>query len=227
MAYLYYRGFTFSIALCLLLGSVLPAIAGEAGLFGTVLRPPAESAPTPKADRYRSRSISDPTKPKNNCNCTPGLYSVVYLTGDNLPPLTIPKEKPKIAQKNTMFEPSVLAVPVGATVEFPNLDPFFHNVFSYSKTKKFDLGRYPKGESETVTFDKPGIVQVFCEIHYSMRAYVHVLTTPLFAVSDERGNFKIPNVPQGTYTLHIWQENLPELTQPLKITADSTFIEIQ
>lgn len=201
---------------------VIAAHAEEKGLFGTVLRPPAETAPAPKANRYRSRSIADPTVPKNNCNCTPGLYSVVYLIGDSLPPLTIPKEKPKIAQKNTMFEPSVLAVPVGTTVEFPNLDPFFHNVFSYSKTKKFDLGRYPAGESEDVTFDKPGIVQIFCEIHYSMRAYVHVLNTPLYAVSDERGRFKIPDVPKGEYTMHVWQENLPEITKQVTVTADST-----
>lgn len=126
-----------------------------------------------------------------------------------------------------MFEPSVLAVPVGTTVEFPNLDPFFHNVFSYSKTKKFDLGRYPKGESQSVTFDKPGIVQIFCEIHYSMRAYVHVVTTPYAAVSNEQGEFYIPNVTRGEYTLHVWQEKLPELTIPLSIVNDSTFVEVE
>lgn len=202
-------------------------VRAESGLFGKVLRPPAETEPASKVDRYRSRASSDPNSKKINCNCTPGLYSVITLHGDSLPPLRIPDERPKMSQKDAMFEPSVLAVPVGTTVEFPNLDPFFHNVFSYSKTKKFDLGRYPRGESQDVTFDTPGVVQIFCEIHYSMRAYVHVVTTPYAAVSNERGEFVIPDVKAGSYTLRVWQEKLPELTIPLTVTTDSTFVEVE
>ena len=120
-----------------------------------------------------------------------------------------------------------LAVPVGATVEFPNLDPFFHNVFSYSKTKRFDLGRYPAGNSESVTFDKPGIVSIFCEIHYSMRAYVHVLDTPYFAVSDDERHFEIDDVEPGEYVLHVWQENLPEIQRPLSVRDEPLKLEVQ
>jgi hypothetical protein len=132
-----------------------------------------------------------------------------------------------MAQKDRMFVPSVLAVPVGATVEFPNLDPFFHNVFSYSKPKRFDLGRYPAGDSESVVFDKPGIVSVFCEIHYSMRAYVHVLDTPYFAVTDEERRFEIADVRPGEYVLHVWQENLPEIRRPLTVAHQPLDLEVQ
>ena len=132
-----------------------------------------------------------------------------------------------MSQKNKAFEPAVIAVSVGSTVEFPNLDPFFHNVFSYSKPKKFDLGRYPKGESESVVFDKPGIVKVFCEIHYSMRAYIHVLESPYIATSDELGRFDIKNIEPGDYTIHLWQENLPSVTKEITITDGNNTVELK
>jgi hypothetical protein len=88
------------------------------------------------------------------------------------------------------------------------------------------LGKYPKGHSEKVTFEKPGIVKVFCEIHYSMRGYVHILETPFFTVSDEKGNFLIKDVPPGQYTINIWQENLSDLKEPVTVIGDSLFVEI-
>lgn len=203
----------------------LPFQAETTDLYGVNLRPAAQSAPSKPPARYRNRV--ETTEP--DCNCNPSLFSVIYLTGDSLPPLTTPSENPKIAQKNKLFEPTVLAVSVGTTVEFPNLDPFFHNVFSYSKTKKFDLGRYPKDASEEVTFDKPGLVSIFCEIHASMRAYVHVLETPYFDVTDEFGRFVIKDIRPGDYTLHVWQEQQSELTYPFSVTAngaDSVQIEV-
>jgi plastocyanin len=196
----------------------------SAELYGVNLRKPAQTQPKAKVNRYRTAKKVDADP---NCQCNPGLYSVVYLTGDNLPELKAPTAAAKMAQKDMMFEPSVLAVSVGSEVSFPNLDPFFHNVFSYSKTKKFDLGRYPNGETSLVTFDKPGLVKVFCEIHASMRSYVHVLETPYFAVSDDKGRFHIPNVLPGEYTLHLWQENLTEHTQQITISADSAYVEIE
>ena len=126
-----------------------------------------------------------------------------------------------------MFEPSVIAISVGSSIEFPNFDPFFHNVFSYSKTKKFDLGRYPNGKSKQVLFDEPGIVSVFCEIHYSMRAYIHILQTPYYTVSDKDGFFALKDLEPGDYTVHVWQEKLPEIIQEISITTDSTYLELQ
>ena len=197
---------------------------------GVVLRPPSDAPRPVPIERYRehkSGSTDTPPVAATECNCDPGRYAVVYLTGEHLPRLHMPLQPPTMAQKDRTFAPSVLAVPVGATVEFPNLDPFFHNVFSYSKTKRFDLGRYPAGNSESVTFDKPGIVSIFCEIHYSMRAYVHVLNTPYFAVSDDERHFEIDDVEPGEYVLHVWQENLPEIQRPLSVRGEPLKLEVQ
>jgi len=227
-----HMGYHPGIKKCLsfLLASLLVFMSGKsiysATLFGQVKRPPAATTPERAISRYRGAESQLGGDTGGDCVCNPGLYSVVYLTGDNLPAINPPDSIPKMAQKDKMFVPSVLAVGVGYTVDFPNLDPFFHNVFSYSKTKQFDLGRYPKGQSERVTFDKPGIVKVFCEIHYSMRAYVHVLQTPYFAVSDDKGNFVIKNILPGQYTLNVWQENLQNITNPITISTDSVYVEV-
>jgi plastocyanin len=200
--------------------------AHSATLYGQVKRPPAQTTPEKSISRYRGAESQISQNAGEDCVCNPGIFSVVYLTGDNLPPITAPDYPSKMAQKDKMFVPSVLAVGVGYTVDFPNLDPFFHNVFSYSNTKQFDLGRYAKGKSEKVTFEKPGIVKIFCEIHFSMRAYVHVLDTPYFTASDEKGNFVIKNVQPGPYTLNVWQENLQNISKSIVVTSDSLFINV-
>ncbi len=202
--------------------------AVQAGnLSGNVTRPPLADRSEQPIDRYRGRTSGDPGMVDHNCACDPGKYAVVWLSGDSLPPLKPVEPIPTIAQKDMMFKPSVMAVSVGSTVEFPNLDPFFHNVFSYSKTKKFDLGRYEQGKSKPVTFDKPGIVKIFCEIHYSMRAYLHVLASPYFAVTDEKGGFTIPDVKPGNYTLHVWQENQSDLVREITVGADGATVNIE
>src|SRR6266571_5547426 len=103
-----------------------------------------------------------------------------------------------------MFRPLVLPVMVGSTVDFPNNDDLFHNVFSYSQAKEFDLGRYPRGQKKSIKFDKPGIVKVYCDIHSYMYATILVLKNPFFAVPDEEGNYHIDNIPEGVYTLNFW-----------------------
>jgi len=112
--------------------------------------------------------------------------------------------KPRMAQRDTAFQPGLLIVPVGSTVDFPNQDHFFHNVFSYSKPKRFDLGRYPRGETKSVRFDQPGGVSVFCEIHKWMRAGIVVVENPYHAMVDAEGNFRIDGVPPGKYKLEVW-----------------------
>src|SRR5215831_15090682 len=104
---------------------------------------------------------------------------------------------PRLVQRDQSFDPRVLAVAVGTTVEFPNADPIFHNVFSVSPVKRFDLGRYPKGHSKRVTFDKPGLVNVYCEIHTNMAAYVLVLPHHAFAQPGADGAFALPDLPPG------------------------------
>jgi len=132
------------------------------------------------------------------------LPAIVYIDG------VIPghpagsARDPQMAQQDTSFAPAVIVVPAGTTVRFPNHDTFFHNVFSYSKTKRFDLGRYPKGESKTVTFDAPGGVSVFCEIHKWMRGAILVVDNPYYAAVNADGSFDLPNVPPGKYKVSVW-----------------------
>ena len=113
--------------------------------------------------------------------------------------------RPRLVQQDTAFAPPLLVVPVGTAVEFPNRDPFFHNVFSYSSTKRFDLGRFPRGESRTVTFDRAGAVKVYCEIHQWMRAAIIVVENPFHAQVQADGRFTLPNVPPGRYRLAVWE----------------------
>jgi plastocyanin len=116
----------------------------------------------------------------------------------------------RVAQQAAMFSPHILPVMVGTKVEWPNYDAIYHNVFSISDAKQFDLGLYkgdPKEKAQT--FDKPGRVDVFCSIHTDMHCVVLVLENPYFAATDERGRYSITNVPPGTYKLKAWQERLP------------------
>jgi len=143
---------------------------------------------------------------------------VVYLEGPNTHISPRPGTgKPQLKQINQSFEPHVLGVPVGATVDFPNGDLVYHNVFSYSKTKKFDLGYYGKGRSKQVTFDKPGVVQVFCDIHSTMSAYVLVVDSPFVTQPDDAGSYSFADLPNGTYTLRIWHPDLGD--RAMKVTV--------
>lgn len=149
--------------------------------------------------------------------------TVVYLVSAfGQPPKKFepPSTQPRVVQINRRFIPEVLPVVAGTTVDFPNFDPFFHNAFSYSKTKKFDLGRYPTGKSRSVTFDKPGAVRIFCEIHSDMNCVVLVLENPHFVYPDAKGHFKIENVPEGEYLLKIWHKTSEWGAQPVKILEE-------
>jgi len=133
------------------------------------------------------------------------LRAIVYLEGDNLEPAA---ETPPavIDQKDEMFVPHILAVQRGARVDFRNSDALYHNVFSFSKTKRFDLGRYPKGRSRSVDFDRLGVVRVFCEIHSHMSAFILVLPHSYFAMTDASGDFRIANIPPGRYDVVVWSD---------------------
>jgi plastocyanin len=131
----------------------------------------------------------------------------------------------RIAQKHKAFDPHVLAVEVGSAVQFPNYDPFFHNVFSLFEGKRFDLGLYEAGSSRIVVFDRPGICYLFCNIHAEMSAVVLVLNTPYFAVTDAAGQLRIAGVPPGRYELRVWYErSLPDELKSLtrEVTISET-----
>lgn len=143
---------------------------------------------------------------------------VVYLKGP-LDGASAAMAPPEMAQEDTAFLPSLLVVPEGTTVRFPNHDPFFHNVFSYSSAGRFDLGRYPRGESKDVTFDDAGLLKVYCEVHESMRAAILVVENRFWARPDEEGRFRIEGVPAGEHTLVVWHADRGEREVQVRVPA--------
>jgi plastocyanin len=120
-------------------------------------------------------------------------------------------------QRNETFVPHVLAITTGTSVDFPNSDKFYHNVFSLSKPARFDLGRYAAGRSKSVPFDQPGIVRVFCDIHSHMNAFILIFSHPFFAMTDNDGHYRIGNVPPGTYNVIAWNEGTS--SEPKAVTV--------
>lgn len=155
------------------------------------------------------------------------ISPVVYLKG----PVGSAADGPgpaTMAQEDTAFVPGLLVIPVGTTVRFPNQDPFFHNVFSYSTAARFDLGRYPRGESKEVRFDQPGVVKVYCEVHEPMRAAIVVVENPFWAQPGADGEFRIAGVPAGTYTLVAWHVDRGEEEREVRVPADGVVrVEIE
>ena len=127
-------------------------------------------------------------------------------------------------QRNETFVPHLLAIMTGTTVEFPNSDKFYHNVFSLSKTARFDLGRYAAGRFRSVRFDKPGIVRVFCDIHSHMNAFILVFSHPFFALTDDEGRYRIESVPPGSYNVVAWNEGTASESKPVTV-ADGGIAE--
>jgi len=131
---------------------------------------------------------------------------------------TVRVDTKRVNQQGAMFTPHVLPVVAGTTVEWPNNDNIYHNVFSMSEAKPFDLGLYKNPEVKRITFDKAGRVDVFCSIHANMSCVVVVLENPWFAVADDHGRYAITNVPAGIYQLKAWHERLPPQSQPVTVT---------
>jgi plastocyanin len=130
----------------------------------------------------------------------------------------------RLEQKNKQFTPHLLAIPTGSSVEFPNLDPFFHNVFSQFNGKRFDLGLYESGRSRTVHFNLDGVSYIFCNIHPEMSAVIVTLSTPYYNVSPADGGVTLHAVPAGTYEMHVWAEgssahDLDALTRRVVLTS--------
>jgi plastocyanin len=136
-------------------------------------------------------------------------------------------EIPKLTQKDKAFHPSLLVIPVGGKVEFPNQDPFFHNVFSLFEGKRFDLGLYESGSTRVVQFDKRGVSFIFCSIHAQMNAVVITLSTPYYAISNTRGELTLPDVPPGRYEVQVFHasvapEALHALSREITVAAGDT-----
>jgi plastocyanin len=143
---------------------------------------------------------------------------VVYL--ETAPRAAFDEREPGRAvmdQRDERFVPHLLAVMVGTYVDFPNSDFTYHNVFSLSRAKRFDLGRYAAGKSKGVRMDRTGVVRVFCDIHSHMNAFVLVFNHPFFDVTDDDGRFELPSLPAGTYTLVGWYEGEARITRPVVV----------
>ncbi len=165
---------------------------------------------------------------------TPNVANVVVwlspLKSGGVAPM-IPVRQPvyRLVQKDKMFTPHLLVVPTGSQVEFPNQDPFFHNVFSLFNGKRFDLGLYESGTSRSVRFDREGVSYIFCNIHPEMGAIVLALNTPYYGISNENGVVALHNVPAGSYRLNVWSENRqlanPDVSQKIvQVSADSVHL---
>ena len=153
--------------------------------------------------------------------------SVVYL--DPAPRAAFDaREEPhvRLDQRDEQFVPHVLAIVAGTVVDFPNNDRTYHNVFSLSKTRSFDLGRYSAGRSKAIRFDQPGIVRVFCDIHSHMSAFILVFAHRYFALTDEDGRYHIDNVPPGSYTVVAWNEAMPSESGRVQVADAGGEVEL-
>jgi plastocyanin len=162
-------------------------------------------APTPTTRRPTVAELGAPADPDR----ADRTRSIVYL--ETAPRGAFEQIEPArvvMDQRNETFVPHVLAITTGTIVDFPNSDRIYHNVFSLSKTARFDLGRYEVGHSKSVRFDRPGIVRVFCEIHSHMNAFILVFSHRFFAMTDAEGRYRIDNVPPGSYSLVAWNEGV-------------------
>jgi len=198
----------------LILSLLLTPIAFAGTITGVVKAQGKAAAETAGSGKYDSKKF----KFAERVDYSQFHDFVVYIEG----PVGAKPAPPKtplqiVVQKDAQFSPHILPVVVGTTVEWPNNDSIYHNAFSMSEAKPFDLGLY-KDKAKHLTFDKPGRVDVFCSIHSAMHCVILVLQNPFYAVADARGRYAIANVPAGTYQLKAWHERLPAQTKEIVVT---------
>jgi plastocyanin len=209
--------------------------AGAAGLHAQATSQVTPTTQLTITVRGRVEVTGVEGKNKIRRGAVPG--TVVWLTpmtaeaGQSTAAAASSPANPQLVQKNKSFEPHILVVPVGSTVEFPNHDPFFHNVFSLFEGKRFDLGLYEAGTSRMVRFDRLGISYIFCNIHPEMSAVVITMATPLYAISNREGQLSLTGVPYGRYMLHVWSEgmgpeNAPPLTREITIAENASSLGV-
>jgi len=229
--------------LMILLLVVLPAMSqenttlrhersGTASIRGMVsVAHREDSMPQHVHDPIRERYITHGTAENTMAAAQPAEMElniservVLYLESVSLDKedYPVPERHPTLDQRHHEFHPRVLPILAGTTVDFPNRDNLFHNVFSYSQPKEFDLGRYPKDDSRSLTFNQPGIVRVYCDIHAHMNATILVLQNPYFTAPADNGTFTIRQIPAGKYTLVIWFDRDIVERRPVELKAGET-----
>lgn len=201
--------------------ALVAALAGQTPERGTIagqvkLTSRVRGTPLP-SNVYQPRSVAN-----HDAIVIPEIRNVVvYLKGVTFKG-ALPPSHAEIRQEHESFVPRVVAVTKGSTIDFPNGDPFFHNVFSLSSAATFDLGRYPMGRQKSTILNTPGLVKVYCHIHSQMSASILVLDHPYFAMPDLSGAFTMPNVPPGTYTMVGWHERIGERAATVQVKAGAT-----
>ena len=180
-------------------------IAGRVVLTTAVSTPLAAAA-------YQSRRVERTPSVSGS-----ELANVVVFVQDPPRTATPSATRARIAQQDESFSPRVVAITRGSVVEFPNGDPFFHDVFSLSRAATFDLGSYPRGSSRAWQFPRAGIVKVYCHIHSHMSASILVFDHRFFTIPGPDGSFTIDNLPAGTYRVSAWHERIGENVQPVRI----------
>jgi plastocyanin len=195
--------------------SIMPvALLASAVVEGRVELPKSHSAPV-QAKRYEIVT-------KGGVLSTQPPLAVVYLEG--LFPRSTSSATKEVVQKDLTFVPALLPIRVGTKVEFPNLDDTYHNIFSYSPAKRFDLGRYRQEERPVPVqvFDKPGLVTLRCDIHEHMRGLILVLNTPYFVMTETDGHFRLSGLPAGRYTLKAWIDSRTTREKPVELKDGQT-----
>jgi plastocyanin len=201
----------------------LAPVAGAAVLRGTLAVPAAPPAAHAMnaypghADALASHRMS----PRGAVNDAVLWLERIPAPAESALALT-PQPRPKLAQKDQCFMPRVVSVAAGGAVDFPNQDPIYHNVFSVSTIRRFDLGKYPKGQSRSVTFPKAGVVNVYCDIHSDMAAFVIVTPNHAYVQPSADGAWSLPDLPPGRYTLHAWHPDFGEIDREVELSGDKT-----
>jgi plastocyanin len=205
----------------LVLAAMAPASAAFAGTIAghvEVRRAPRPVETRPATADVGATPLPDPFDRRRSIVYLQTAPQGAFEVSDNA--------RARLDQRNQMFEPYVLAIGTGTTVDFPNNDSTYHNVFSLSKAARFDLGRYSRGKSKSVRFDRPGVVRVFCDIHSHMSAFILVFAHRYFAATDADGNYRLEGVPPGTYMVAVWNDGEERDARPVTIPPQGGQVQL-
>ena len=197
---------------------------------GAVLRGTLTVPAAPPAEHHMNAYPGRAGSMESHRTVPRGLVSDAVLWIERIPAAAdsalahLARPRPKMAQVEQSFLPRVVVVAVGGSVAFPNQDPIYHNVFSVSTTRRFDLGKYPKGQSRSVTFPKAGLVNVYCDIHSDMAAFIVVTPNRSFTQPAVDGSYALPDLPAGKYTLHVWHPDFGPFEREVDLSVDRTLM---
>jgi len=212
-----------TLAIPLLLATLATPVS--AGVVRGIVHVPAMVSPETNFNPYAGHATSMP----GHMHVKRGLVTDAVLSIASVPAavdstLPAPAGRAQQAQRDQSFVPRVVAIPLHASVDFPNEDPIYHNVFSVSPVKRFDLGKYPRGQSRTLRFDRAGVVNVYCDIHSDMAGFIVVLPNRAFTRPGEDGAYRLPELPAGHYVLRWWHPDFPPGEREIDVPADGTTV---